>query len=54
MAHPYKFLAWQVEKMLPDNGFDLVYFTKDKNELRHRIIAKARRLIAVGQKPKVR
>mgnify|MGYP005852227193 CR=1 FL=1 len=54
IAHPYKFLAWQVERILPAQGFQLVYFTKDKNELAHRIFAKARRLTAVGRKPPTR
>ncbi|MCL6622959.1 MAG: class I SAM-dependent methyltransferase [Syntrophobacterales bacterium] len=51
IAHPYKFLPWQVERLLPAHGFQLLYFTKDKNELCRRIIGKARRLIAVGRKP---
>ncbi len=51
IAHPYKFLAWQVERLLPDHGFQLLYFSKDRKEWRHRLVAKARRLIAVGRKP---
>jgi len=51
LAHPYKFLVWQVERLLPAHGFQLIYFTRNKNEWRHRIIAKARRLTAVGRKP---
>ena len=50
IMHPFKFTAWQLEAMFPQNGFDLVYREATSRETLHRLMGKARRLVAVGRK----
>lgn len=50
-AHPYKFTAYGMRKIIQSAPFEIVWFEKSKAEIFQRFCAKARRLIAICRKP---
>ncbi len=51
VAHPFRFTAFKVERILPEHGFEIVWMERSRGEMRKRILGKARRLTVVGLKP---
>lgn len=51
VAHPSRFTAFQLERLLPRFGFEQLWAERHTSELRHRILGKARRLTVIARKP---
>jgi SAM-dependent methyltransferase len=50
VAHPYRFTAFELGRLLQRHGFEMLWMEKSDHELRKRLVGKARRLSVVGVK----
>lgn len=50
IAHPVRFTALSLERMMPAHGFETVWFQRQNREMRKRLLGHARRLTLIGKK----